>query len=163
MALSCCVYMIEDDEPVARSLSVLLTICGYQALRFASAEPFLSHVHDLPPGCILMNFGLPGADGLTALGELRRRDINWPVILMTGQDLNLLPPTLSQPGPCGILEKPFALEQLRAALNIAGPKVPRQGMFFRSSESLESGLGDHPHEPHRWLPLNGLERDWTAT
>lgn len=137
MALSCCVYLIEDDEPVARSLMVLLKICGYQVLRFDSADRFLRHVDELPPGCVLMDVTLPGTDGLAALDELRRRRLNWPVILMTGQDLSKLPRNTSASKPCALLEKPFALDRLHAALQAAGGKVPRQGTHIRRSVPSE--------------------------
>ena len=125
MALSCWVYMIEDDEAVARSLAVLLTLCGYQALRFPSADSFLGRVHELSPGRILMDYDLPGADGLDALDELRRRNVAWPLILMTGHDVAMLPRDPRRPWPCRTLEKPFDEEQLCAVLDSVAGQVPR--------------------------------------
>jgi two-component system response regulator FixJ len=77
----------------------------------------LADIQDLPPGCLLLDIRMPGLDGLTLLGELAKREITWPAVIMTGHgDL----PTAIRSirlGAVDFLEKPFSDEALFAALN----------------------------------------------
>jgi two-component system, LuxR family, response regulator FixJ len=112
MVLNCCVYLVEDDEAVARSLMVLLQMKDFKVDHFASADAFLNRAPHLPSGCILLDVCLPGMDGLSALRELRLRSIHWPVIMMTGHAEFDLEIDAKRLGATGILEKPFAPEVL---------------------------------------------------
>ena len=112
MVLNCCVYLVEDDEAVARSLMVLLQMKDFQVDHFASADSFLVRVDQLPRGVILLDVCLPGTGGLEALRELRRRGCTWPVIMMTGHAEFDVEFEAKQLGATGILEKPFAPELL---------------------------------------------------
>jgi two-component system, LuxR family, response regulator FixJ len=137
LALSCCVYVIEDDEEVARSLLVLLRLCGYQALRFASAELFLSHADELPPGCLLTDYSLPGIDGLTLVRTLRERGMRWPAIVMTGHEVEALEREAKRAGVRCVIPKPFDIARLSAELNAVAALVPRRS---RRAASLRHGI-----------------------
>jgi two-component system response regulator FixJ len=119
MVLYCCVYLVEDDEAVARSLMVLLQMKDFKVDHFASADAFLQRADHLPIGCILLDVCLPGMDGLSALRELRRRGLNWPVIMMTGHAEFDLEIDAKRLGATSILEKPFAPDVLFAEVEEA--------------------------------------------
>ena len=137
MALSVCVYVVEDDEPVARSLVALLELCGHRPSRFATADQFLAVAESLPPGCLLIDFALPGANGLDALRALRRRGIDWPAILMTGHDIAELEGEARRLGVRSLLAKPFHVELLAGELAAAGAFVPKPPLRrFRRARRL---------------------------
>ena len=119
MVLTSCVYLVEDDEAVARSLMVLLQMKDFKVDHFADADAFLGRAAHLPHGCILLDVCLPGTDGLSALRELRRRSCAWPVIMMTGHSEFDLEIDAKRLGATAILEKPFAPELLFAAVEEA--------------------------------------------
>jgi FixJ family two-component response regulator len=119
VVLETCVYLIEDDEAVARSLMVLLQMHGLKADHFASADDFLRRLDQLPLGCILLDICLPGLDGLSALRELRRRACVWPVIMMTGHAEFDLEFDAKRLGAAKILEKPFSPDLLFTAVEEA--------------------------------------------
>ena len=119
MVLNCCVYLVEDDEAVARSLMVLLQMKEFKVDHFASGDAFLNRVDQLPKGCILLDVCLPGTDGLSVLGELRARSCSWPVIMMTGHAEFDLEFDAKRLGATVILEKPFAPELLFSAVEDA--------------------------------------------
>ena len=112
MVPNCCVYLVEDDEAVARSLLVLLQMKDFKVDHFAFADAFLQRLPHLPIGCVLLEFWLPGTDGLCALAELRRMGCAWPVILMTGHSDLDVEIEAKRLGAMAILEKPFAPELL---------------------------------------------------
>jgi two-component system response regulator FixJ len=111
------VYLVEDDEAVARSLMVLLQMRDLRVDHFASADAFLGRRPLLPRGCILLDVCLPGMDGLSALRELRRQSCDWPVIMMTGHAEFDLEVDAKRLGATKILEKPFAPDILFAELD----------------------------------------------
>ena len=117
MVLECCVYLVEDDEAVARSLMVLLQMRDLRVDHFASADAFLRRRPQLPRGCVLLDVCLPGMDGLSALRELRRQSCDWPVIMMTGHAEFDLEVDAKRLGATKILEKPFAPDVLFAELD----------------------------------------------
>jgi FixJ family two-component response regulator len=124
MALSRRVYVIEDDEPVARSLVALLNLYGYQASRFATADRFLAAVDSLAPGCMLIDQLMPGTDGLAAVRALAKRGCRWPAILMTGEALAIVEAEAKRAGVHSVLEKPFDIDRLRAELDALQGQVP---------------------------------------
>ena len=124
MALSCSVYIVEDDEAVARSLSVLLKLCGYHPQLHPSADTLLAVAGELPPGCLLIDYSLPGANGLDVLGALRRRGFRWPAILMTGHELDGIEREAKRAGVRCVLEKPFDTERLAAELEAVAAFLP---------------------------------------
>ena len=125
MALSTCVYIIEDDEAVAGSLVALLGLCGHRASRFAAADLFLAEVESLPPGCLLIDYALPGASGLDALRALRDRGIDWPAILMTGHETEDLEVEAERLGVRSVLAKPFHFDLLTGTLEGACRLLPK--------------------------------------
>ena len=151
---ACCVYLIEDDETVARSLSALLRIHGYQALRFDTADAFLACVDDLPPGCILMDYSLPGLDGLAATRALRDAGYKWPIILMTGYLAADIAAEAERSGVRSIIEKPFSVEALVQELTLsegACPRGTRRGQRANSHHSCASAALDGQKQCHPGL------------
>jgi two-component system, LuxR family, response regulator FixJ len=142
LALSCCVYVVEDDESVARSLVALLQLCGYRASRYESAELFLAELEALPPGCLLIDHALPGATGLDAVRTLRERGIAWPAILMSGHETADLEADAKRIGVRGVLAKPFHYEHLAAELEGAARFVPNPpARRFRRTRNLVADKG----------------------
>jgi two-component system response regulator FixJ len=64
-----CVYIVDDDEAVRDSLSVLLESRAYAVKSFGSAPEFLAAAPSLPVGCLIVDIRMPEMDGL----ELQQR------------------------------------------------------------------------------------------
>ena len=124
MALSCCVYIVEDDEAVARSVAALLQLCGYETEHFASADLLLERVGALRPGCLLIDYALPGWNGLAALAELRARGHRWPAIMMTGHDLEVVEGEARRWGVRCVIEKPFDVSLLTGEIAAVAAQLP---------------------------------------
>lgn len=80
------IYLIDDDEAIRSSLTVLLQTMGWEVESFASAGAFIAmqQVRDALHGCILLDIRMPGKTGLTLLDELQQQSVLLPIILMTG-------------------------------------------------------------------------------
>ena len=113
------VYIVEDDEEVARSLSLLLKLDGFEPVCFESADLLLGSVELLRPGCLLLDIRLPGRDGISALEDVRKKKIGWPAIFMSGHFNSEMAALAVKAGALAILEKPFNQDELVAALDRA--------------------------------------------
>ena len=80
------IYIVDPDEKHSARVSSLLTELGYHTSSFASAEEFLSGLEEDTTGCIISEIDLPGIDGLALLNRLKDREIELPVIFITGHE-----------------------------------------------------------------------------
>jgi FixJ family two-component response regulator len=78
------VHIVDDDPGVRTALSSLVRSVGYSARLYESAGEFLASELPAIPSCLLLDVRLPGTNGLDLQDSLRRRGIDFPVILMTG-------------------------------------------------------------------------------
>jgi two-component system, LuxR family, response regulator FixJ len=101
------VYVIDDDEAVRESLSLLLESRALPVQTFASAPEFLAVAPSVPPGCVVTDLSMPGMDGLQLLQRLREHNLRLPVIVMTGHGEVSLAVQALKAGAIDFIEKPF--------------------------------------------------------
>lgn len=110
------IFIVDDQQEVREALEILLESMDYQVEAYGSGEEFLARMKDHRQGCLVIDYTMSGMNGLEVVARLKDRDIDLPVILMTGQiDLRVA----ADPGSFGItaiLEKPFDFSALRKML-----------------------------------------------
>ena len=110
------VYLIDDDDVVRDSASLLLRAHGFDVASFASAAAFLETIDPEKPGCVMLDISMPDMDGLTAQEQLNQRGINFPVLILTGEgDIGRAVRAMKN-GAIEFLEKPYDEAELVAAL-----------------------------------------------
>jgi FixJ family two-component response regulator len=113
------VYVVDDEAMVRDALARLLRSADYQVSTFDSAEAFLADRVPGAAGCLLLDLGLPGVDGLSLQQSLAADASAMPVIFLTGRgDV----PTCAQAmksGAIDFLMKPVQDEVLFAAVERA--------------------------------------------
>ncbi len=122
------VFVVDDEEPVRKSLSRLLGAIGVPTETYSSATAFLASYTAERPGCLLVDLRMPGMSGLDLIVELNRRKSVLPIIVMTGHTDERSVQRLEAYQLLGFLEKPFSLADLRvlidrwrSALTLAAP------------------------------------------
>jgi two-component system response regulator FixJ len=119
MADALLVHVVDDDEAVRDSLSVLLESAGLSVRTYESATAFLEALPKIGAGCVLTDVQMPGLDGLALQRRLTALGIRLPVIVMTGHgDVPIAVESLKA-GAADFLEKPFDDEQLLSAVQSA--------------------------------------------
>ena len=113
------VYVVDDDRDVRRSLSFMLGASDLRSHPFASGEDFLEALADLAPGCILLDLRMPQLDGFQVMDELAKREVDWPVIVMTGHGEIPVAVRAMKLGAIDFIEKPFSEEALLACFGNA--------------------------------------------
>src|SRR4051795_11922983 len=144
----------EDDDElrgVLRSalerdgLTVRATASGTEAVRSFGADP---------PDVLVLDVGLPDADGRDVCQALRARGVTTPVLFLTARDA--LPDRLSgfHAGGDDYLTKPFALSELLVRVRALArrPVAPADG----AGVILDAGAHALVHEGRR-VPLTPTE------
>lgn len=106
------VFVVDDDEAVRRSLSLLLRSVGLHPECFASAVQFLDSYDAARRGCLLLDVRMPGMSGLELQEQLAERGSTLPIIFLTGHADVPLAVRAMQAGAFDFLEKPFHDQEL---------------------------------------------------
>ena len=113
------VHVVDDDDAVRESAEILLDSAGYEVVPHESGNAFLEVVADARGGCILLDIHMPGLTGLEVQAELKSRNLDWPVIVLTGQgDVGIAVQAMKN-GAFEFLEKPYKNEALLETLEDA--------------------------------------------
>ena len=110
------VLVVEDDTPLRDVLVRTLKAEGFAAAGVASARELLERVRERQPDALVIDIGLPDADGRDLCQALRARGINAPVLFLTARDA--LTDRLSgfNAGGDDYVTKPFDIEEVLARL-----------------------------------------------
>jgi FixJ family two-component response regulator len=113
------VYIIDDDESVRRSLSLLLRSEGYATESFEGTTGFLAEDQPDHPGCILLDIFMDGKSSLELHEILREKFNHCPVIYMTAFGDIPMSVTALKKGAVDFLQKPIDDSQLFKAVEEA--------------------------------------------
>jgi DNA-binding response OmpR family regulator len=108
--------LVEDNERFAALLKQGLAGAGYTVDVLATAEDASAALRTGRCDIVVLDLGLPDADGLSLLAEMRRRGDATPVMILTARGSVKDRVTGLQSGADDYLVKPFALEELIARL-----------------------------------------------
>jgi len=106
------VYVVDDDRDVRRSLSFMLGAAEIRSHPYGSGSDFLDALPDLEPGCILLDLRMPQMDGFHVMAALAERNVDWPVIVMTGHGEVPTAVRAMKLGAVDFIEKPFSEQAL---------------------------------------------------
>jgi DNA-binding response OmpR family regulator len=108
--------LVEDNERFAGLLKRGLAGAGFVVHVLPTAEDATTALRTSRFEIVVLDLGLPDADGLEVLGEMRRRQDATPVLILTARGSLADRVTGLQSGADDYLVKPFALEELVARL-----------------------------------------------
>jgi FixJ family two-component response regulator len=105
------VAIIDDDNGFREALAWLLQRWGYRPLACARPEELIASGIDI--ACILLDLRLVEADGIAAIGQLRRAEIDAPVVMMTAYGDIPVAVEAVQRGAFAFVQKPLDHAALR--------------------------------------------------
>jgi DNA-binding response OmpR family regulator len=108
--------LIEDNERFAALLKMGLGTSGFAVDIIATAEDAIAALKIGRWDIVVLDLGLPDADGLDVLADLRRRADTTPVLILTARGSLRERIIGFEAGADDYLVKPFALEELVARL-----------------------------------------------
>ncbi len=101
------IYVVDEDAALCDALRRLFDSVGLGVCALANLDEFLEAYQPERPGCLLLDNGLPGRDGLSAQHWLRQREIDLPVIIMAGHSDVATAVAAMKQGALDFMVKPF--------------------------------------------------------
>ena len=138
MSIKTTILIVDDDALFRRSLSFHLEQAGYQVNSSASAEDALELAQLEPPQLILLDIGLPGMDGLTALSHFEEH-VGVPVIFITARRHELDEALGLELGADDYITKPFDKTVILARIKTVLRRTQKSSAIPLKSEPLNFG------------------------
>lgn len=113
------VYIVDDDEAVRESLSILLDAYGISTEAYAAAAAFLEQADLSRRCCLVLDARLPGMDGLELLQRLSTDGRSIPCIMVTGHGDKDLFDEAARLGVMQCFRKPFNSGDLVSSIRCA--------------------------------------------
>jgi two-component system copper resistance phosphate regulon response regulator CusR len=150
------ILLVEDELKVARALQQGLTAEGYDVTHAGTGEEAFYLLTTQSFDFLLLDWMLPGRSGMEVLGELRKRDFQAPVLVLTAKDAVEDRVTGLDAGADDYLVKPFAFPELLARIRA----LSRRGRIERAARRRLADLELDPAV--RRATRAGRELDLTA-
>lgn len=139
--------LIAEDDPVSRHhLASTLTRLGQEVIAVANGSAALATLlHPGGPRLAILDWMMPGADGLTVCRAVRQRETPYVyVILLTAQERRGNMETALDAEVDDFLTKPFDVLELRARLRAAERVLNLQEGLLQAQETLrQQATRDH--------------------
>lgn len=100
------VVIIDDDDAVRSSLKFSLEIEGFTVRDYSNVNELLNESKLIDAGCLVVDYNLPGMNGLEMLHQLRDHQIAAPAILITSHPSAAVRQRAAEAG-VPIIEKPL--------------------------------------------------------
>jgi DNA-binding NtrC family response regulator len=110
------VLIVEDEAAIASALAILVRRLGLEPVTAPTATLGLQQLAERPAALVVLDIGLPDMSGLQALAQIRVRDPDLPVLVITAHGNLQNAVEAKKQGASGYLVKPLDLRELEATL-----------------------------------------------
>jgi len=136
------ILIIDDEATLAKNIKTHLSRHGYEAQIAASGEEGLAQLDGFRPDVVLLDYQMPGLDGLEVLRRLRAEAPHIKVIMLTGHGGVQVAVEAMKAGAYDYLTKPVVLGELKLLLDKAVGQERLEGAlnYYRNRQAEQSGL-----------------------
>jgi len=154
------ILVVEDDEGISGTLFRGLTFEGYKVVTAADGPGGLAIARDDPPDLVVLDWMLPGLDGLEVCKRLRAAG-STPILMLTAKDAIADRVQGLDAGADDYLVKPFAFDELLARVRalLRRTKPAEGGEVLKYADLvLDTGAREVRRGPHK-IDLTAKEFD----
>ncbi|ODT31119.1 MAG: DNA-binding response regulator [Kaistia sp. SCN 65-12] len=101
------VHIVDDEEPVRKSLAFLLTMTGFTVRVHDSASTFLAVARTLGKACLITDLRMPDMSGVELLEKLKEAGASIPAVVITGHGDVPMAVAAMKAGAVDFIEKTF--------------------------------------------------------
>jgi two-component system, LuxR family, response regulator FixJ len=134
------VYIIDDDEAVRDSMSMLLEVTDMTSHCFENANEFLEAYHGKERGCLILDIRMPGLTGLELQKKLNSKGSVLPIIFMTGHGDVPMAVDAMREGAFNFLRKPINEAELIEQIELAFKREQKQWSEKKDRDFFSSKL-----------------------
>ena len=117
------VLVVEDDDGVRRFIVECLRTLGYAVIEASHGQEGLDRLRADHPELLIVDFAMPGLNGVDVVRKARCEAPDIPIILATGYaDMEAVDKVMD---PARVLRKPFQIDDLERAVRTALSERPR--------------------------------------
>ena len=124
--------VVEDDEPTRTAVAANLAAHGYDVAQAPDAATAFRQWEAARPDAIVLDLGLPDADGMTVIRRVRR-EASTPIMVLSARGQETDKVGALDAGADDYLTKPFGtrelLARIRVALRHADPEAAEEPVF----------------------------------
>jgi FixJ family two-component response regulator len=113
------VFVVDDDASIRAALRRLFDSVGLVSEIFENAAGFLARAEEDPRGCLVLDVRMPGMSGVELQRVLKSREIEIPIIFVTGYADVPTTVRMMKAGAVEVLTKPFEDQVLLEAVGQA--------------------------------------------
>lgn len=108
------ILIIEDEEDIVKGLKINLEDEGYEVEWALDGESGLRKALEETPDLIILDILLPEMDGLEVCRELRKKDLDIPILMLTAKSEEIDRVVGLEIGADDYITKPFSIRELLA-------------------------------------------------
>ncbi|MCU0563882.1 MAG: response regulator [Desulfobacterales bacterium] len=128
--------LVVDDEPIVRrSCRLVLEDAGWQVLEAGSAGEAVALLDATVPRLLIVDYKMPGEDGMRLIGRLREMGIRTPAVLMSGYTTEETARDAERLGALAFLGKPFTPDELTGTIQQVLNRIDKEGGHGQSEDS----------------------------
>jgi DNA-binding response OmpR family regulator len=115
------ILIVEDDKDTRQLLKIRLESNGYETAFAFDAVSAIGVAREERPDLILLDFGLPGGDGVVVLERLKTFPAlaHIPVVVVSAREPTSTEPRATEAGAEAYIQKPIDNDELLAAIRSA--------------------------------------------
>jgi DNA-binding NtrC family response regulator len=118
------VLLVDDEVEFVSALAERLRLRGYDARAISRAEDALAIIRSDPPDVVLLDFKMPGMDGIEILKLIKEMHPSVEVIMVTGHGDTQSREEVMNSGAFEYIMKPIDIGELILKINKSKEKNP---------------------------------------
>jgi two-component system response regulator FixJ len=135
------VHIVDDEEPVRKSLAFLLTMSGFAVKMHESATDFLTAASSIRNGVLVTDLRMPDMTGVELLRNLVSANASLPAVVITGHGDVPMAVEAMKAGATDFIEKPFEDVVLIEAIQRAAEQLVDKPLELDDVASIQTRLG----------------------
>lgn len=136
------VHIIDDDEPVRDSISLLLDTVDIPHTEHESAQAFLDQFDPAQSACLVLDIRMPGMSGLDLQQHLLDQQLALPIIFITGHGDIPMAVEAMRRGAVDFIRKPFRdqdlLDRIQEAMNVGEQQQAEANQLAAAQSRIDS-------------------------
>jgi two-component system, NtrC family, response regulator AtoC len=138
------ILIIEDEIILAKNLTRFLEREGFEAKAVHNGEDGLALLDNYRPDAILLDYNLPGMNGLQVLQKIRERDHQVKIIMVTGHGSAQVAVDAMKSGADDYLSKPLLLTELKLLLDnaLGRERIDSALSYYQKRDAVGSSLSN---------------------